>query len=194
MPIDVSIPENKASCCAPSQCWNGTICIDNQKANPSSLPLTSTNFRCIDGDWKSATLKYTPDGSKAGYCPQENQCLVDPLAKNESLQCINSGEHIDDYNCENGDWKSRTSILALELLKLKSGDFVLFCDSKDSTLNYLQYQVGSKTANAILDSDLKAKNFCVLKNSDKVIVGSTITSNNISQGSFAVFGAANCNL
>jgi len=165
-----------AECCGKDQCWGGSSCIDNQKAKPLSPTLIGTSLRCINGNWTNSTLKYTPDGSP-GYCPNETQCLVDPMAANENDQCIQSGQFVDDFYCENGNWSSRSKLLALELLKLKgNSDFTLFCDTKLNSLNNIQYLELNEVADAII-TKIKTNNFCVLKFGSNIAVATSINKN-----------------
>ena len=182
-----------AECCAQTECWSGSSCLSNQRGNPLSPPLSNSNFRCIDGEWIFSSLKFTPDGDKSGYCAKESQCLLDPLAKEEKDQCVGSGNFTLDNFCSNGIWSSRTALLALELLKLKSGDYRLFCDNKENTLNYLQYQVDGKLVSAILENELKANNFCVLSTRSSVVLATSLNQENVQANNLKIFGVTSCN-
>jgi len=184
----------ESECCAQGQCWNGTKCINNQKNDPNAKP-TGASSRCIDGEWTNSNLKYTPDGDP-GYCPKDSQCLLNPLAQNEKDQCIESGDYTttgDNY-CENGEWSSRTKLLALKLLELRipNEDFVLFCDSKENTLNDLKYQLESKEISRILDADIQANNFCVLKTAGTVVLATSINQNLNNTLTKNIFGVKTC--
>ena len=170
--VNTTINTTLAECCAQNQCWNGISCANSQKSEPLSKPI-GDGFRCIDGDWIKSNLKFTPDGSLSGYCSKESQCLVDPFAKNKS-SCIESGQYIKDDYCEDGNWSSRTKLLALKMIKLKSGDYTLFCDNRKNTLNNLNYLVGSDQLASDILIDLDANNFCVLSSKGIVIAGTTI--------------------
>ena len=184
--------ELKADCCGANQCWNGSICIDSQKAKPMEV---FNGFRCIDGNWMQAIMKFNPSG-KSGYCPKETQCLLNPEATNEIDQCVEDANYTSDDYCERGNWSSRTKLLALKLLKIKSSsgspDFTIFCDTKENTLNYLQYSVGTSSASNILENDLQANNFCALTTAGKIIVAASINQNLESALSKNIFGIKSC--
>ncbi|MBI2656378.1 hypothetical protein HYX03_01410, partial [Candidatus Woesearchaeota archaeon] len=186
-------PRQKGECCSQNECWGGNSCIENQKANPLAQPING--LRCIDGLWQNSTLKQTSDGTTSGYCPSNAQCLLSVFGKDESSQCIESGNYIDDNYCENGGWSSRTKLLALQLLKLKSGDFMLFCDNRENTLNNLQYLTESNEIVSNVLTNLKTNNFCILKTGSKVVAAASINKNleDVPSSSLNIFGVANCN-
>mgnify|MGYP001616684005 CR=1 FL=1 len=136
--------------------------------------------------------KCSPDGDACGYCAEDSQCLLDPLAATDK-QCINSGQFSSDNYCDNGQWTTRTKLLALKLLKLKSADYVLFCDNKENSLNTLQYLTGSNQDASTTLSNFDPNNFCVLKNSNAIIGAVSLNKNlSINSGSISVFGVTNC--
>jgi len=187
----INNPQLASECCAQDQCWNGSSCTINQKNNPLAQPLN--NKRCVDGTWASSNLKFTPDGTKSGYCPIETQCLADPFGRNQESQCIESAQYIDDSYCDNGIWSSRTKLLALELLKLKSADFTLFCDNRDNALNNLQYLTISGEIVSTVLTNLQTNNFCILKTTDKVIAATSINKNiEDIPNSLDILGITNC--
>ncbi len=189
-----------AGCCPGGKCWDGNKCIDNQNSNPNSQPING--FRCINGNWTKSTLKFTPDGSLSGYCPKESQCLLNPLEQDVQKQCIESNQYVieplefsvDDNYCENGKWTSRTKLLALKMMKLKSSPYTLFCDNKENTLNNLNYLAGSDKIVSDILMDLKTNNFCVLKFGNSTYVGTTINSDldNASSENLNIFGVTSC--
>ncbi|MCX6711228.1 MAG: putative metal-binding motif-containing protein [Candidatus Woesearchaeota archaeon] len=93
----------------------------------------------------------------SGCCLEESQCLVDPDGSLEQIgnvsayfsdnkpRCINSGQFILDHYCNNGEWTTRTALIAGELLNFtyadagRSSDFTLFCDDYTYALNYYEY-------------------------------------------------------
>ncbi|MBI3035170.1 hypothetical protein HYY71_02505 [Candidatus Woesearchaeota archaeon] len=182
----------QSECCAPNECWDGQMCVENQRDNPLAQPTNSR--RCIDGAWEQAEIRTSVDGSASGYCPERMQCLVNVFEGNETSQCINNGQYVEDNLCENGQWSSRTKLLALKLLKMKSGDFTLFCDKKENTLNNLQYLTGSNDIVANVLSDLETNNFCVLKNGNRVIAATSINKDldDIPDNSLAILGVTSC--
>lgn len=147
-------------------------------------------WRVADG--QGTIQKCNPDEDACGYCSEETQCLVNPLATEK--QCISSGEYVGDNYCENGLWSTRTKLLALRLLGLaQSEDHILFCDDKENTLNNLQYITDSGEVASSIINNLDANNFCVLKTKDKIIVATSINKD-IEQvrNGFNIFGVASC--
>ena len=179
-----------AECCPQNECWDGETCIDNQKNNPSAQPINGS--RCIDGEWTNSTPVFTPDDSVSGFCPKNTQCLVTVFGSEK--HCVESGQYVDDNYCEDGIWSSRTKLLALKLLKLKSGDFTLFCDNRENTLNNLQYLTESGDIVANILTNLQTNNFCVLKAGSKVVAAASINKNleDIPRNSLNIFGVTNC--
>lgn len=181
-----------ADCCAAGECWNGEECIENQKNDPLARP-TGANSRCIDGEWTESELRVTVDEGASGYCPKKTQCLANVFGAEEG-QCFETGAYFDDNLCESGIWSTRTKLLALKLLDMKSGDFTLFCDDKVNALNNLQYITSSNTAASSILSSIKSNNFCVLKTGSRIIAGTSINKNlsEISSENLNIFGVASC--
>ena len=181
--------------CDESQCWNGSVCIDNQAEDPN-LPPYRENFRCINGQWKESVLAYTWNRKAEGYCPDKKQCLVnpdgtyannndpstydysdldDPTAYDSNPQCINGYQYIADHFCENsevGRWTTRTKLAALQLLNLTESsyapnDYVLFCDEYDKVLNYFDYKIQVGLSNPqINDYFIKQTDGCEIEGAD----------------------------
>ena len=185
--------QQQEGCCAQDECWDGQNCVENQKADPLAQPI-GNNSRCIDGEWTNSALVFTPDDTVAGFCPKSTQCLVNVFGKDAPNQCVESREYVADNYCENGIWSSRTKLLALRLLNLKSGDFILFCDNRDNTLNNLQYITESGDIVANILTSLQTNNFCVLKAGSKVVAATSINKNleDVPPNSLNMFGVTNC--
>ena len=182
----------KSECCAAMECWSGEKCVENQKDNPLA-PLLGDGYKCIDGNWKKLPKKCSPDENACGYCGEESQCLLNPLSQSISSRCINSGEYSGDDYCDNGQWSTRTKLLTLMLLGLKTQDYVLFCDDKQNTLNNLKYVIDSGEVAETVIANLQANNFCVLKNKDKTIVATSINKNlEEVRGGFNILGITSC--
>lgn len=186
-------PEQPADCCAIDECWNGEACVENQKANPLAQPI-GNNSRCIDGEWTNSLIKQNPDGSTSGFCPKSLQCLLNVFGSDIESQCIESGAYLGDNYCESGIWSTRTKLLALKLIKLKSGDFTLFCDNRENALNNLQYLTDSNEVIANILTNLKTNNFCVMKTGSKIIAATSINKNieEVPANSLSIFGVTNC--
>ncbi|MFH0979039.1 MAG: hypothetical protein V1837_07110, partial [Candidatus Woesearchaeota archaeon] len=146
----------RAECCEPKQCWNGTLCVDtfNDAAKPS-ISRDNKLFRCIHGSWDTPPVKYSWNKKYSGFCPAKTQCLVDPkgVSANNGLpqkyvsdsshqsnpQCINNSQFISDFYCDNGNWTTRTKFLASQLLGFAGSDFTLHCGSYYLALNKYDY-------------------------------------------------------
>ncbi|MDO8740241.1 MAG: hypothetical protein Q7J54_01560 [Candidatus Woesearchaeota archaeon] len=189
--------ESTTACCQDSQCFNGTICVDDQAGNPYAQAYE--NKRCINGEWEDAYPKKTWDNA-AGYCPEQPQCLVNPSGTYENNsnpeayfgssppQCINGGQFILDHYCENGNWTTRTKQLALTMIRLAgSSEYTLFCDDYANVLNYYNYIItGTKNAKDYISNTCTfgsqinqpcANQVCILNYSDKILFGITLNTN-----------------
>jgi len=177
-----STTEQKAGCCGPNNCFDGNSCLENQAYEATSSD--HNGFRCVDGNWTEARLRYTPSGNTSGYCPTADQCLVDlqgdPEDNNNpsgNPQCIADEQYRRDDYCENGIWTSRTKLIALQLLDLPQkeniGNYVLFCGDYKDALNYLDYEVrDNKIAKSYITD--KPNNYCVLSYGGKVVLGTSL--------------------
>jgi hypothetical protein len=155
----------QAECCAPDQCWDGSVCVDSVTSTLDPTPNKIMNSRgdgfiCKNGNWEWTFQKTAYDGSMTGYCLENTQCLVDNAGEYSLTNvfgpihyavdeigtvnipaCINNSEYYLDHYCENGTWTSRTKFAALELLKLAESDYTLYCDRYDKVLNKLDYTI-----------------------------------------------------
>lgn len=152
-------------------------------------------------DWVEVGIKYDWNRHALGFCPQTSQCLVNnsysdthnnnpdrywsQLNPSEKPKCIDNGQYISDHYCDNGQWTTRTKLVALQLLALgldaAPTNFSLYCNSYDKTLNKYNYlnqygsvtsylrkfcmQPGNKRLNAC------ANNICVLNYGDNIAFG-----------------------
>ncbi len=182
-----------AKCCkAENKCWYSVdkACAENQKDDATSGPQDPTSAngadktkRCIDGDWKDAIERLTPDGKLSGYCPRDDQCLVNPIGDFDDNdnpdgdpQCITDAQFVEDDYCENGEWSSRTKFVALQLIDIaKENDYIIFCDNAENSLNTLRYLIGDKLAENFVSEEI-ANNFCVLIYNNNVIIGTSLDS------------------
>ncbi|MBI2660161.1 hypothetical protein HYX07_03290 [Candidatus Woesearchaeota archaeon] len=182
-----------ADCCAADECWDGEKCIENMKLDPLAKPI-GNDSRCIDGEWTNSQLKTTVDEGASGFCPKSSQCLLNVFGKDEQNQCVDSGSYVSDNYCENGIWTSRTKLLALRLLKLKSNDYTLFCDTRDNALNNLQYLTDSNEIVANTLSNLQTNNFCILKTGNKIVAATSINKalEDVPANSLNIFGVTSC--
>jgi len=149
-------------------------------------------------EWKEVSMKHSWDRRSAGFCKDTTQCLI-KNGYNESLdnqpdrywsgilyaekpKCINTGQYISDNYCENGEWSSRTKLVAEQLIAV-AGDnnYMLYCDNYQKTLNNYAYnteygpvisfigkycsQPGAKRTENCLN------NICVLKYGNRIAFG-----------------------
>lgn len=177
-------------CCSPTQCWTGEECVDDQSG--SSKPITyNDDYRCINGEWTDEIpVKFTPDGKDFGYCPSTTQCLVNPSEFAER-NCIDAGEYYGENFCENGEWNSRTRLLAVAFMRyanLRSPEeYTLFCDSYENILNFYNYQAGGDFVLNYVSNCQQGNcvnDFCVLKYDSKVAFGTSVNEPINSQKSF----------
>lgn len=153
----------QAGCCKQSECWDGEECVPSATDTLNPVPYKTMNTRndgfiCNDGDWVWIYRKTSWDGTNAGYCFFNSQCLiangdysVDPLGPQSypsdvipfvtTPGCINNGEYYLDHHCEDGTWTSRTKYIALELYNLMgpNENFTLYCDTYNKVLNFVDY-------------------------------------------------------
>jgi len=169
-----------ASCCLPNQCWDPAAaggvetCINEQLAYNAQYKINDTAiYKCLQGAWVNimGSGQKTPNGCYAGFCPNITRCLYNiagnPLDNgnvNGNPQCINDTQYIKDNLCQNGNWTSRTKLLAMELISLaKSTDkFTLMCGAKEDVLIDLPFAAG------------KTNNYCALNLNSQRIIGTTI--------------------
>lgn len=176
-----------AECCPVGDCFDGKTCVENM-AYDASIPKID-GYRCVDGVWTNTPMFLLLSGEKAGWCPREDQCLVDlqgDADENDNPesnpQCIADTQYIKDDYCENGKWASRTKQLAAELLKIPSGDYTLFCGSYQDALNILDYVItsGKVAQGYVLD---KTNNYCILQSGGKIIFGTTLNQD-VEEGTY----------
>jgi hypothetical protein len=205
-------------CCPINSCWDGSACIENQ-ADDSSQPVYE-NYRCINGQWQESEIKYNWDKSLSGFCPSDQQCLVDSMGNPENNNnpetfftdppmCIDDGQFIGPYYCDNGNWTTRTKLIALQLLELANSesptDYTLFCDNFKDTLNHYNYPSLSGPITDYIGGSCYidkveipcVNEFCVLLYDNKVAFGTSLNMdiNDTSKSFLLVFDQdpAHCN-
>ena len=154
-------------CCPADYCWDGSRCVaDQTKHNYELLPKYSTSptegFRCISGEWKNSSIKLNPDASDAGFCAEESQCFY-----SKDVGCMENKTYLVDDFCDNGQWSSRTKMIALQMLGAvsPSSNYTLFCDNYKRSLNEYSYPVTDAQGQASAEDRMSSNvnNFCVLK-------------------------------
>ncbi len=114
---------------------------------------------CVMGNWTKIERKFTPHSDNidvspySGYCWSDSQCYYEDSSSGNKM-CYNNGSivpmnannpngELTDFYCDNGNWSSRTKLLADTLYqignsKLKGADgFSILCDdiNNQKTLN-----------------------------------------------------------
>ncbi len=145
----------RAECCPVGSCFDGNSCVTPffyDLAIPSLWGVPEDGYRCHDGTWMHARIKYTPDREQTGYCAATNECLWNPHGAGTATNptCVPPGTYIGDYQCEEqdgeGTWTSRTHLLAESMLALVSSehaenDYTLVCDTYEDVMNNYHYVI-----------------------------------------------------
>jgi hypothetical protein len=185
----------------------------------------------IEGECiETLTKRETWDQKEIGYCLTESQCLVNPNSTefkatsknaidivnpyNNEIRCINNEEFIGDHYCNNGEWTTRTALIATHLLPIVRSldEASLFCSNYNDVLNYYKYNVkGNYAENYFGIQSFQCKindisvpctnNLCILKykedNKEKIIIGASL-NNDINSASYSILESfekskTNCN-
>ncbi len=156
--------------------------------------------------WQSVPVRYSWDFGMSHFCIENSQCLLhvqgnpahDGLTDRWFTQtnptqwpkCVNNTQFILDYQCENGNWTTRTKALAVQLLAYADADpnsatnFTLFCDSYKRVLNQYKYELPTGLVEQYLGQSCTISNkpvpcvnsLCVLKTPMVVAVGDTLNA------------------
>jgi|GEM_PF-2507303 len=203
----------ETGCCPITKCWNGKSC----SANGEFFDSDKSGFICDAGNWKTKTKKINYDKTDLGFCTQEEQCLVSSqgnsnpdfenhpekffaaTSNNQKPRCITDKQYLKDEYCENGNWTTRTKLIATQLMffaqSLQDKNYDLFCDSYNNALNDVKYSYGqgqSLVENFIKENCVKegklvpcVNNFCVLKTAQGVVaIGTSLNTPINGQSSF----------
>ena len=113
--------------------------------------MEGDHWRCVDNEWQDLTPKLSQDNMFLGFCPEDattKRCLVTardgskgvtnldmPVKMYENSNrptCIKAGQFWDDYLCDqNGNWTTRTRMLALTMLSIvppAASSYSIYCD------------------------------------------------------------------
>lgn len=205
------------SCCFNiTSCWTGQFCENEWNMVNYSFVSDENLFVCENGTWTNATRHYDWEDISSEYCAQPTQCYLPSSAYNREnsqnfganyeLQYSNfKDRYLDGRNCTKsnfvfyhdrycleGNWTTRTGMLAAELLNFtnKPGitNYSLHCDSYNVTLNTVGYSLGGgHLVSGYLSGQwpaptgiLPTNNFCVLRYKDgeveKVAVGTSLNN------------------
>ena len=188
-----------SECCPNNYCWIGNYttmygsaydiidgCAEDMSSNPGEDAVFNApdeqQYRCIKGSWEIPDIKVSPRGRR-GFCPSPSMCLVDPYGDpkyngNTSVNafpvCVNDGQYLDgsDFFCRAGDWTTRTSFIAEEMLKIDTSNYTIACGSSDEVLNFVDYF--SNQSYHMYDYLYYANNLCVMKTDEAVVVGASL--------------------
>lgn len=128
------------------------------------------------------TPQHNWDRTSSGQCSQPTQCLVsnanNPAFDNQpdrywsqnepanKPKCIANRQYIADHYCDNGEWSSRTKLIAEQLLSIalqqSPNDYALACDRPELVLNRYTYPTSYGPAVSFL------KRFCLMPGSQTV--------------------------
>ena len=114
----------------------------------SSLYSSSNNLRCCKNfnnanEWP---MDITIQWGGIACCDQSNDC---PISNTDCVNNLDSDYNIErmeaDTICVDGNLMSRTKLISLQLLEIAknkgSSRYVLFCDEKNNSLNYVQEEM-----------------------------------------------------
>ncbi|RMD57956.1 hypothetical protein D6825_02445 [Candidatus Woesearchaeota archaeon] len=169
-------------------------------------------------DWVEFDLVSNWQRSQVGFCKTSSQCLVDnsfnetfdnlPAAYWDGLRfpsqgpkCIDSGQFILDKFCSQGNWTSRTALLAQQLVALalreSPDNFSLYCDTPFNALHRLNYSTTFGYVPGYFDNSCIQTGFfgainsrgcvnnaCVLQFGNRIAFGLSLNSNIDSPNSF----------
>ncbi len=148
------------ACCQQGACWNGYVCVEEMSETTFLSEHVDENrdYRCVEGQWQQVSRKKDWNNQAEGFCQLPTQCFVinsglgdsritaQEFLANENSPfptCINKGEFILDNYCEDGEWSSRTKLLADKLVEVvENEDFTLYCTNYQEALVDSQSQVG----------------------------------------------------
>ncbi len=204
--INSSLPRQE--CCPQDYCWNGAICVEDESNEAFRSPnfifeSNGNGYRCIKGNWSYSYKKLMPSGNQKGYCEDNQLCLVNRYgiyypsnftvtntSPMTNPQCAKSLTYSNDYYCNQGNWTSRTALLA-NVLRVKASTvgakYSIFCGSYQEVLNYAAEVNGKALGEYIYPANNQCKinfggvivsncmnNFCVLNKDGKVSFGTTL--------------------
>lgn len=190
-----------SACCPEGACWNGFSCIKNmaQQTFLSEVVIDPVKYRCVDGNWVYSKLMYDWNHFTQGSCPDEGQCFVVSSANQASPDatastfyegqtpfCINNGDSLFDHYCNNGNWTSRTRLLAQKLVGVANQNpYTLSCGSFNDLLltspddGTQQYLAGSPAASpnggSFIEGNQQPTSVCFPNANNPTIADSGVT-------------------
>lgn len=159
---------SNTGCCDSTSCWGSQGCEAEQAANTGFYNLSGSYYKCVQGEWTSFSVyKRTPDKCFYGFCPDVSQCFYHFVNTTSGyFGCVDNGRYVNDSLCDDGNWTSRTKMLASKLANLTSNknNFVLMCGPPSDVL------INAKTSQSLGSTN----NYCVLNLDGQRIVGTTL--------------------
>jgi len=185
MNISRSIDGSTYECCPSNSCYNNNRCYADQFSGQSTTGFEQVqNNVCYQGVWKPALTKINYDGRESGFCPEQSMCFV---SSSYPGKCINSGKHYQNYYCQEGNWTSRTALLAqvmTEIAYTDSAQFsgTIYCDNlatAGSTISINRFSVHNNIAlqglltqcSGSVDTQCTAYSACVLTTNAQTMFG-----------------------
>ncbi|MBI4094051.1 putative metal-binding motif-containing protein, partial [Candidatus Kaiserbacteria bacterium] len=134
-------------CCATGACWSGSFCVENGGGTSSR---SGTTMLCVAGEWQTEILKkdqYNHDaptkacGSLQCFWNGESNLAS---AEDADDECVDNEEFKEDYQCVFGSWRSRTSMVAQQMLHMtdlgeRPDEYTLFCDEPERAALNLEH-------------------------------------------------------
>jgi hypothetical protein len=136
---------DSSECCPTDKCWNGLSCVAHESQKdiiidkPEPQPDEQQKFFCFHGEWKTAEeniFKFTPNRQTKSLNCEPEQCFLDAVTPDG---CVDPGFIQNDFICQDGNWSTRTRMIAEAMLQVADNEFTLYCDSYDKVLNYFTY-------------------------------------------------------
>ena len=166
-------------CCYSDMCWDGQRCTDEHSLyylSADSWGIYSGGsiadkdiYMCNDGSWEGPLdpeFDWDYNTDIPGFCAEDFQCYCNDCPQDYvDNGCTNmSYFFVDDHLCEEGTWSSRTKALAAHMISVAEGDYTLFCDRYDTSLNY---------PDPVVSFSPYVNNFCVLREGENTVLGVT---------------------
>jgi len=106
--------------------------------------FNNTHHMCQGGEWLPQ-VHYDPFKRHAGYCEQDSQCFWHwtGIPGDPETKCIDSGDKIGPYICQQGNWSSSAKILGETLeqvfseLQVQNTDYTMLCGTPTDVLNFI---------------------------------------------------------
>jgi hypothetical protein len=152
-------------CCGDDEDEYYTLGLDLVPACCDQPNMYALGGNCMD----TLIEKKTWDLSEVGFCIEESQCLVNPNVTDFSIgvenatnivnplfnpiRCVNDGDYIGDHYCHDGEWTTRTAMVASQMQDVAkdADEFSIYCDTYNNVLNHYNYVIGGSYAEYYLN-------------------------------------------